>query len=167
MRTWQYTEKGIAHWSQVAPFSVYPGCMLRWAGWGGEKVLVRTGVPGVIICKALWARLRIKCYMRTAYYYYYYYLTKNQDLIGLAWTRMKLYSSMIVLGGGGGRSWWLYCALTLFEWLIPPPKSLLWGVPGLSVKTTKETAVLKDNTHLIPGVVMCSRVSRRGFNKPS
>ncbi len=68
MRTWQYTEKAIVHWLPVAPCSVTPGCMLRW---GVEKVLVCTGVLGVIICKALWARSRIKRYIRTAYYYYF------------------------------------------------------------------------------------------------
>ncbi len=68
-RTWQHTEKAIVHsiWSPVAPCSVYTGCMFRW--WV-EKVLVCTSVPGVIICKALWDRSRIKRYIRTAYYYY-------------------------------------------------------------------------------------------------
>ncbi len=46
---------------------VYPGCMLRW---GIEKALVCTGVPGLLICKALWAHWRIKRYIRTASYYY-------------------------------------------------------------------------------------------------
>ncbi len=53
MRTWQYTactDKSIVHWSSVESCSVHPGCMLRS---GVEKVLVCTGVPGVIICKAL------------------------------------------------------------------------------------------------------------------
>ncbi len=31
-------------------------------------MLVCTGVPGVIICKGLYARSRIKGYIRTAYY---------------------------------------------------------------------------------------------------
>ena len=48
MRTWQYIEKTIVHWSPVAPCSLYPGCMLRW----GVEVLMCTGVPGVVICKA-------------------------------------------------------------------------------------------------------------------
>ncbi len=29
----------------------------------------------LLICKVLWARLGIKCYIRTAYYYYYFFTT--------------------------------------------------------------------------------------------
>ena len=40
---------------------------------GVEQVTDITGLPGIIICKALWASFsKKKRYIRTAYYYYYY-----------------------------------------------------------------------------------------------
>ncbi len=42
---------------------------------GVEQVTNVTGLPGVIICKALWATFsQKKRYIRTAYYYYYEYI---------------------------------------------------------------------------------------------
>ncbi len=50
---------------------------------GVERVTEWTGLPGVIICKALWASFgQEKRYIRTAYYYYYYYIRQFSELPG-------------------------------------------------------------------------------------